>query len=226
MQLLNFERTSCEALKVFFPTDGKIKSYHLPRWPPIEPEVAMSIVVAYNWYALFYFLNDASIWDLQSLVCFWNSHKNRISWNFQGSMPWSGWKYAGTAITGSSQVMDVQRNPAVQNAKQWQVSSKSFQTFQTWCRNFWAVAQLWRCSCQMGRFSNSWNRWCWIEKKIAAIRFHKVSQECYSLQHKYHFSILIHEEMRSQTWDAAAFNEGNQQFLEDSLGHIWCSDTF
>lgn len=178
----------------------------------------MSTLVSQNWYILFYFLNDASVWDLQSMVCIWKSHKNRISWNFQGSMPWSGWKYAGTARTGSSQVMDVQRSPAVHKARQWQkVSSKSFQTFQTRCHNFRAVAQLWRCLCQMGRFSNSWNRWCQIEESTVT-HFRKVSQECYSLQHKYHPSILIREEMSSQKWEVSCVPWKKSTILRSLLG--------
>lgn len=76
----------------FFPSKGKIKSHHPPQWPTIECEEVMSTVFSQNWYPLFYFLNDVSVWDLQSLVYIWKSHKNRLSWNFQGSVPWSGLK--------------------------------------------------------------------------------------------------------------------------------------
>lgn len=80
VQLLNFERTSCDALEVFFFSNkGKIKSHYPPRRPPIEHAVVVSTVVSQNWYTLFYFLNEVSVWDLQKLVYIWKSHKNRLS---------------------------------------------------------------------------------------------------------------------------------------------------
>lgn len=63
----------------FFSNKGKIKSHYPSRRPPIEHAVVVSTVVSQNWYTLFYFLNEVSVWDLQKLVYIWKSHKNRLS---------------------------------------------------------------------------------------------------------------------------------------------------